>query len=182
MESHAFLQGRSQFPFPHLKRLLTKHAPHPMSFSSPIAFVPHLRSMFPVLNCVTPLLNGVQAATHRRQASASRRYTSLVRPHRCIDDLAGTHHRRGRSSSLPQDPKARVMLSRIFLIHVSCLFIPLLSYLSMNQASIRSLRSSRAHPRRCSYSDSGDSTAASIASPAPPHTSQDGGRGHQQEE
>jgi hypothetical protein len=64
---------------------------------------------------------------------------------------------------------------------LSWLFIPLLSHLSMNQASTWSLRTSRAHPRRCSYSDLGNSTATSIAGSTPPHPSQNGG-GHQQEE
>jgi hypothetical protein len=64
---------------------------------------------------------------------------------------------------------------------ISCLFIPLLSHLITNQVSIWSLRSSQAHPHRCSYSDSGNSATASIVGPAPLDPSQDRG-GHQQEE
>jgi hypothetical protein len=64
---------------------------------------------------------------------------------------------------------------------ISWLFIPLLSHLITNQVSIWSLRSSQAHPHRCSYSDSGNSATASIVGPAPLDPSQDRG-GHQQEE
>ena len=98
-QDHAFLQSCAQFPFPHLKGLLTKHAPHPMSFSSPIAFAPHCLSLLPSVElrdrpysvgCKLPL-NADKLVPHggmpHRQG-----------PHRSIDDQAATHHRRGRQS------------------------------------------------------------------------------------
>ena len=42
-----FLQSCAQFPFSRLKGLLTKQVSHSVSFSSPIAFVPHRRSLLP---------------------------------------------------------------------------------------------------------------------------------------
>ena len=82
-----------------------------VSFSSVLLFLitapaPQCRTAWP------PLLSNVQAASHHRQASAPRRYASSAgRQHRSTSDQVGTHHRHRRSSSMPQDLKAMVMLS-----------------------------------------------------------------------
>ena len=72
---------------------------------------------------------GMQATTHRRQASALRWYAPLACSHKSISDQSSTHHHRGHSSSLLQDPKARVMLSCTPLIQVIFLafYSPLIS-------------------------------------------------------
>ena len=74
---------------------------HPMSFSSPIAFVPHHCSLLP----------SVELRDYPYSAECKPPLTDKG-PHRSTGDQVGNHHRRGRSSSILQDPKAMVMLSQ----------------------------------------------------------------------